>query len=323
MLNPSKMQAVMLSKRANIFYLDRCRIMQKNGTVVFLKKDSSNSQPVDYYFNIPDKNTALLLLGGGCSITSAAARLLAESGVLIGFSGSEGMPFFSSVDPVFLTPESEYRPTEYMQSFAQKWFDDHQRLEMAKTLLVRRLGFIDEQLPKLNHRHTLKKVSLDTRRFFDSFVQARDNNQLLLKEAGWAKYLYKEYAQAYDFSFERIHSIQTQSPERLEQVDERVQTINSYLDHGNYLAYGAAAAVLFTLGLSYSFAVLHGKTRRGGLVFDVADLIKDTFVLPIAFHAGYSGMTDSEFRQLLTDVFHQEKVLDHLFEECKIIFCSA
>ncbi|STX45386.1 CRISPR-associated endonuclease Cas1, subtype I-F/YPEST [Legionella gratiana] len=28
---------------------------------------------------------------------------------------------------------------------------------------------------------------------------------------------------------------------------------------------------------------MHGKTRRGALVFDVADLIKDALILPWAF----------------------------------------
>jgi CRISPR-associated protein Cas1 len=52
------------------------------------------------------------------------------------------------------------------------------------------------------------------------------------------------------------------------------------LNHGNYLAYGLAATTLWVLGISHSFAVMHGKTRRGALVFDVADLIKDAVVLP-------------------------------------------
>jgi hypothetical protein len=58
---------------------------------------------------------------------------------------------------------------------------------------------------------------------------------------------------------------------------------NRFLDHGNYLAYGLGATAAWVLGLPHGLAVLHGKTRRGGLVFDIADLIKDAVILPQAF----------------------------------------
>jgi hypothetical protein len=35
----------------------------------------------------------------------------------------------------------------------------------------------------------------------------------------------------------------------------------------------------WVLGVPHGLAVLHGKTRRGGLVFDVADLVKNTAVV--------------------------------------------
>ncbi|WP_275575268.1 type I-F CRISPR-associated endonuclease Cas1f [Methylocucumis oryzae] len=59
---------------------------------------------------------------------------------------------------------------------------------------------------------------------------------------------------------------------------------NGFLNHGNYLAYGLAATTLWVLGIPHGFAVMHGKTRRGALVFDVADLVKDALVLPWAFY---------------------------------------
>lgn len=54
---------------------------------------------------------------------------------------------------------------------------------------------------------------------------------------------------------------------------------NRFLDHGNYLAYSLGATITWVLGLPHGPAVLHDKTRRGGLAFDVADLIKDALVL--------------------------------------------
>ena len=72
---------------------------------------------------------------------------------------------------------------------------------------------------------------------------------------------------------------------------------NRFLDHGNYLAYGLGATACWVLGLPHGLAVLHGKTRRGGLVFDAADLIKDAAILPRAFISAMGGDSETEFRQ--------------------------
>ena len=75
---------------------------------------------------------------------------------------------------------------------------------------------------------------------------------------------------------------------------------NRFLDHGNYLAYGLGATTTWVLGLPHGLAVLHGKTRRGGLVFDVADLVKDAVILPQAFRSGIPPM-GNEFIAILKD----------------------
>jgi CRISPR-associated protein Cas1 len=64
---------------------------------------------------------------------------------------------------------------------------------------------------------------------------------------------------------------------------------NRFLDHGNYLAYSLGATTTWVLGLPHGPAVLHDKTRRGGLIFDVADLIKDALILSQAFIAAMAG----------------------------------
>ncbi|WP_121628904.1 hypothetical protein [Poseidonibacter antarcticus] len=71
--------------------------------------------------------------------------------------------------------------------------------------------------------------------------------------------------------------------------------------------------------ISYAFALLHGKTRRGALVFDVADLIKDAICLPFSFYCSYNGVTNSDFRKRLIEMIHKEKILDKLFLQVKTI----
>ena len=95
---------------------------------------------------------------------------------------------------------------------------------------------------------------------------------------------------------------------------------NSMLNYGNYLAYGLAATTLWVLGIPFSFAVMHGKTRRGALVFDVADLIKDAIVLPWSFICALRNRSDQEFRQLCLQKFTEHKALDFMFDEVEM--CS-
>ena len=85
---------------------------------------------------------------------------------------------------------------------------------------------------------------------------------------------------------------------------------NRFLDHGNYLTYGLAAVATWVLGLPHGLSVLHGKTRRGGLVFDVADLIKDALILPLAFIATMEGDDEQEFRQRCIRLFQRTEALD-------------
>ena len=64
---------------------------------------------------------------------------------------------------------------------------------------------------------------------------------------------------------------------------------------------------------------MHGKTRRGALVFDIADLIKDALVLPQAFISAKENATEQEFRQQCLKMFTQHKALDFMFDQVKAI----
>lgn len=85
------LKTILHSKRANIYYLEHCRVLQKDGRVLYLTQREK-----EYcYYNIPIANTTSILLGTGTSITQAAVRLLAQAGVLLGFCGEGGTPLFA------------------------------------------------------------------------------------------------------------------------------------------------------------------------------------------------------------------------------------
>jgi CRISPR-associated protein Cas1 len=107
------LKAILHSKRANIYYLDKCRVMQKDGRVLYLTEASShNTKGKNQYWNIQIANTTSPLLRTGASITQAAMRMRAQAGVLVGFCGGGGTPLLMATEIDWLSPQSEYRPTE-------------------------------------------------------------------------------------------------------------------------------------------------------------------------------------------------------------------
>ena len=55
------LKVILHSKRANIYYLEKCRVMQKSGRVLYLTEEKVEKQ----YWNIPIANTTCFLLGMG------------------------------------------------------------------------------------------------------------------------------------------------------------------------------------------------------------------------------------------------------------------
>jgi len=300
------LKAILHSKRANIFYLEMCRVMQKNGRVLYLTEEKKENQ----YWNIPIANTTCILLGTGTSITQAAMRMLAQAGVLVGFCGGGATPLLMATEIEWMTPQSEYRPTEYIQGWMSFWFDEQRRLTAAKQFQKARIEYMQRIWSK---DRDLKAEGFDiqedniTRLLKNAIVnieKAPKVGKLLQLEAGLTKQLYKLAATRVKMSgFVR---------ER-----ESTDLANDFLNHGNYLAYGLAATTLWVLGIPHGFAVMHGKTRRGALVFDVADLIKDTLVLPWAFICAKEKATEQEFRQQCLRAFTDHKALDFMFDNVK------
>jgi len=307
-LSPSDLKTILHSKRANLFHLEHCRVMQKDGRVLYLTEAKKDKQ----YFNIPIANTTVILLGTGTSITQAAVRMLCQAGVLVGFTGGGGTPLYMGTEIEWMTPQSEYRPTEYLQGWLSFWFEEEKRLQAAKALQHARVDYLQRVWKK---DRELKMAGFDAE---DSDIYeileanrkqvttASKTTFLLANEAKLTKQLYKiaaNYSNMGSFVRER----------------DATDNANIFLNHGNYLAYGLAATTLWVLGIPHGFAVMHGKTRRGALVFDVADLVKDAIILPWSFICARENATDQEFRQQCLQSFADHKALDYMFNQVKFL----
>ena len=307
-LPTSELKTILHSKRANIYYLEYCRVLQKDGRVLYLTETKKDN----LYWNIPIANTTVILLGTGTSITQAAMRMLASCGVLVGFCGGGGTPLLMANEIEWLSPQSEYRPTEYVQGWMLFWFDEQKRLIVAKYFQQERMNFIrkawanDRDLGE--YEFIAKKSEIDSllTKYSLRFKESNSVSELLQNEALLTKQLYR---------------IATKCCKYGEFTRERDATdkANCFLNHGNYLAYGLAASCLWVLGIPHGFAVMHGKTRRGALVFDVADLIKDALILPLAFICAAENATEQDFRTQCIQIFTKHKALDFMFETVKSI----
>jgi CRISP-associated protein Cas1 len=234
-LTPSELKTILHSKRANLYYLEYCRVLVNGGRVEFVTDEGARS----LYWNIPIANTTTLLLGSGTSITQAAMRELAKAGVMVGFCGGNGTPLFSATEReqevTWLSPQSEYRPTEYLQGWVRFWFDDSQRLQAAKRLQQARLACIRREWLKRPLQDEGFRVPADGLLGVLADAEARmaraeDNMHLLTEEARLTKILFKLACDATGYGqFVRVKRGAGLDP------------ANRFLDQGNYLAYGMAA----------------------------------------------------------------------------------
>ncbi len=307
------LKTILHSKRANIYYLEHCRVLVNGGRVEYVTDAGKRS----LYWNIPIANTTSILLGTGTSITQAAMRELAKAGVLVGFCGGGGTPLFSAnevdVEVAWLTPQSEYRPTEYLQAWVQFWFDDELRLHAAKQLQALRLQRLQQEwgaraLRESGFAVDMERLKALVQQFAALMANAPDVMTLLTDEARLTKALFKLAVDAVGYGeFTRAKR------------GTGTDGANRYLDHGNYLAYGLGATATWVLGLPHGLAVLHGKTRRGGLVFDAADLVKDAAILPQAFLSAMRGDDEPQFRRQCIEALTRSESLDFIIDTLKRI----
>lgn len=317
LITASDAKTILHSKRANLYYLEHCRVLVNGGRVEYVT-DAGKRQ---LYWNIPIANTTSILLGTGTSITQAAMRELAKAGVLVGFCGGGGTPLFAAnevdVEVAWLSPQSEYRPTEYLQAWVKFWFDEEMRLAAAKQLQLQRLDWLPAQWTSRTLRDAGFNVPMDAlqallTRFKPLMANAPDITTLLTDEARLTKALYKLAVQAAGYGeFTRAKR------------GTGTDAANRFLDHGNYLAYGLGATATWVLGLPHGLAVLHGKTRRGGLVFDAADLVKDAIIVPQAFVSAMRGDDEQQFRRQCIEALTRSEALDFMIDQLKAIAIST
>lgn len=233
-------------------------------------------------------------------------RLLAEEGVHVAVTGSGG-------SPLHMGSLTTYSATRHFRALLPIYLDPALSLRAAKAVMrdrterMRKLGGAGAQ-KHLRQRETLGLVKLCAS-FEGNLARAEDVQQLLGFEGQFSKACYAE--------FSRYAGLGQEEPFKRAagaggKAQDPVARVNRLIDHGNYLCYGMAGAALWALGIPPHMSVFHGKTRAGGLVFDLADSFKDALVLPLAFSlAKRQDLQEAEqtFRARLIHAFDDREVL--------------
>ncbi|MEC5325098.1 type I-F CRISPR-associated endonuclease Cas1f [Aurantimonas sp. A3-2-R12] len=294
-----------MTDREGALYLERARIHVDGDRVVYHIADDKHRRE----YNIPHVNLAVLFIGQGTSITQSAMRLLGEEGVHLAVTGSGGTP-------LHMGGLTAYSSTHHFREMLPIYLDPSKSLLAAKAVMrertarMRRIGCSEAQ-KWLRSRDT-SALNKTCARFEASLDACGDITQLLGFEGNFSKACYAGFSGMSGLSKE--HSFRREAgagtPDRIS--SDPVRLVNRLIDHGNYLCYGMAGAALWALGIPPHMSVFHGKTRAGGLVFDIADSFKDAMVLPIAFSlAKEKDEKEAEkiFRGRLINAFDDREIL--------------
>ena len=123
------------------------------------------------------------------------------------------------------------------------------------------------------------KNSLETKEDIDAISKIENINKLLSHEAVVAKKTYNKLKTQY-----KIPNF-TREKESTDGVNGKITILNNAL-------YTFCTAVIIAYGFHPSIGFIHGKTRRGGLAFDIADIFKQELTLIPSFRD--SDLNDKE-----------------------------
>lgn len=159
------------------------------------------------------------------------------------------------------------------------------KLEIAKELMKLRFKILKEN----------KDSEIDSYESIDT---------LTLFEARWAKSIYRQYCFKYKIeNFKRDFN-------GSDIVNERLNILNNVL-------YSLCSAIILSCHLSPSISFIHGFSRRGGLAFDLADLIKTPTIVRLAFSAD----KDKNTRQLMYYLMSMLKENNNYYFKLLINIC--
>ena len=236
-------------------------------------------------YSIPVSGIGGLFLGPGTSITSEAMRIISSRGCLIGVMGGNAAP-------LYLCSTQHRSPLPRIRQY-NIICDEVKRIESAKILFKRRSLFI-------------KKYSSIKLPEFPLGKDEDTINTLLSKEGAWARETYKSLAMQYD-----VPRVARGKPFRGKK---------DFLTFLNFLSYSLADLTILHLGYDPNIGVLHGRTKGGGLSYDLADVVKPVIALNLSFIAAKEKWSLTEIKNQFMKLVLDIDVLNYLLRTLNEVF---
>ncbi|MCY4304593.1 MAG: type I-F CRISPR-associated endonuclease Cas1f [Aestuariivita sp.] len=296
---------LLVTDREGALYLERSRIrVEGNRIVYYITNDEYRKE-----YNIPHVNLAVLFLGQGTSITQDAIRLLGEEGVHLAVTGTGG-------SPLHMGSLTTYTATNHFREMLPIYQSTNRSLAAAKALMRDRgncmMKIGNAKVKRFLRVRDVSRLEQICKKLITRIEAVQSIQELLGVEGQFSKTCYAEFARLSGISKQgEFRRLTGASNDDIDMTDH-VKQVNQLIDHGNYLCYGMAGAALWALGIPPHMSIFHGKTRAGGLVFDLADGFKDAFVLPLAFASIMSTKDktpEKTFRARMIDAFDDSRIL--------------
>ena len=130
---------------------------------------------------------------------------------------------------------------------------------------------------------------------FPSCTEKDTINTLLSKEGAWAREAYKSLASQYEVPF-----VKRGKPFRGKKDP---------LTFLNFLSYSLADLTILHLGYDPNIGVLHGRTKGGGLSYDLADIVKPVIALSLSFQAIKEEWSLTEIKKSIYEISFRNRCL--------------
>ena len=236
-------------------------------------------------YSLPACGIGGLFLGPGTSITSESMRIISSRGCLIGVMGGNAAP-------LYLCSTQHRSPLPRIRQH-KIVFNEQKRIDAGKILFDRRALFI-------------KKFSSVQLPLFPAYVQGDTINILLSKEGAWAREAYKSLSLQYNIPYSKR--------------GKSFRGRKDPLTFLNFLSYSIADLTILHLGYDPNLGVLHGRTKGGGLSYDLADVVKPVISLALSFQAMKEEWTLTEIKNHFMKLVLEIDVLNYLLKTLNEIF---
>lgn len=262
-------------------FFEKAKIVMKDGFLVALNGDKGIE-------TIPVAQVGMLFLGYGTSITQEAALFCSMHDCYVCFSRG-GFNVHTCIN--------EQRNKNPEKLLNQVDLVKNHKLEVAKELLKLRV-MLDYKSNKYNH-------------YVDEFNSL---NQLRGHEGAYARKVYKRQSDFFNIkNFTRDQQYESKRFKKDKSPETVVEKINGRLNIVNNVLYNFCSILSLKMSLDPSLSFLHGDSRRSGLCYDLADVIKTKVTIPISFDL---KKYNDEFKLM---VHLRNKMVENNFKYIKLL----